>query len=69
MWGILKQLQNNQVSETALPVASTSEAFHSSVTFPTPWTMRIQTPIARVPSGKMWSQPERYVPKTYGGPQ
>jgi len=42
---------------------------HASVRFPTAWTSRVQTPIKRVPSGKMWSHPERYTDQNYGGPQ
>lgn len=41
---------------------------HASISFPTAWTQRIQTPVKRVPPGKMWSQPERYAPQSYGGP-
>ena len=39
------------------------------VRFPTAWTSRVQTPVKRVPPGKMWSQPVRYWPQSYGGVQ
>lgn len=42
---------------------------HSMVSFPTPWTSRIQSPVKRAPAGKMWSQPQRYIPTSYGGPR
>lgn len=46
----------------------TSSAAHSSVSFPQAWIHRCTTPVARPPAGKMWSQPDLYRPKSWGGP-
>lgn len=46
----------------------TSSAAHANVSFPTPWIQRCQTPIGRPPAGKMWSQPDLFRPKSWGGP-
>ena len=60
---------NQTVTTDSSDVGVMNDSFtHASVRFPTAWTSRIQTPVKRVPSGKMWSQPQRYADKTYGGP-
>lgn len=65
-----KPSDNQTVTTDGSDVGVINDSFTSSqVSFPTAWTQRIQTPVKRVPSGKMWSQPERYAPKSYGGPQ
>lgn len=61
--------QNNQSPNTSSAQVMSSNSDYGSVDFPVPWTVRVQTPVRRVPSGKMWSQPDRYKPDTYGGPQ
>lgn len=45
-----------------------SDSVHANVSFPTPFTSRIQTPVKRVPAGKNWSHPEWATSPTYGGP-
>jgi len=37
----------------------------SMIEFPVPWSVRVQTPIKRPPSGKMWGNE---IMSTYGGP-
>lgn len=47
----------------------TSSAAHATVSFPTSWLQRTQTPVMnRAKAGKMWSQPDLFWPKTWGGP-
>jgi hypothetical protein len=40
----------------------------ASVTFPAPWTSRVQTPVKRVPFSALYATPDGYQPTTYGGP-
>lgn len=55
-------------ANTAAVDVITSSAAHASVVFPQAWIHRCQTPIGRPPAGKMWSQPDLYRPKSWGGP-
>jgi len=65
-----KSKDNQSVTTDVADVGVMNDSFtHASVRFPTAWTQRIQTPVKRVPPGKMWSQPERYREQNYGGPQ
>jgi hypothetical protein len=57
-----------QSPQTADVNVMNTESYASGVSFPVPWTSRVQTPVKRVLPGKMWSQPERFWPETYGGP-
>lgn len=61
---------NQTVTTDASDVGVMNDSYTSaSVRFPTAWTQRVQTPVKRVPPGKMWSQPERYREQNYGGVQ
>jgi hypothetical protein len=65
-----KPKDNQSVTTDVADVGVINDSYTSSrVQFPTAWTQRIQTPVKRVPPGKMWSQPERYREQNYGGPQ
>lgn len=65
-----KSADNQTFTTDGADVGVMNDSFtHAAVRFPTAWTSRIQTPIQRVPSGKMWSHPERYTDQNYGGPQ
>ena len=56
MFGKRKQPYNvdNMVPVTA-DVGVLNDSFtHANVAFPTPWTLRVQTPVRRVKHGNMW---------------
>ena len=53
---------------TAPASAINDTATHASVTFPSPWTSRVQTPIKRVPKGDI-SAYANDMPTNWGGPQ
>jgi hypothetical protein len=57
----------NGMSSTGGVMNETSKA--ASVTFPTAWTGRVQTPIRRVPASDLYATPQAFQPNTYGGPQ
>lgn len=59
---------NDVSSNTAAVQVITDSDVYSKVSFPTPWIQRCQTPIGRPPAGKMWSQPDLFRPKSWGGP-
>lgn len=65
----MKSNPNIQVSITGDVGVLNDTATHANVSFPSPWTSRMQTPIKRVPAGKLWGQPAEFVPQSYGGPQ
>jgi len=59
----------NDISANTAPVqVITSAGAHASVVFPTAWIARCQTPVNRPAAGKMWSQPDLFRPKSWGGP-
>jgi hypothetical protein len=62
------RLASNVTPDTNMVEVMSSDSYHALVSFPTPWTSRIQTPVRRVPPGKNWSGQESWYPETYGGP-
>lgn len=66
----LKQQQANTVLVTGYPDSGVinDSSTAASVTFPAPWTSRVQTPVKRVPYSALYATPKDYQPTTYGGP-